>query len=199
MIKKIASLFAFVSSLLLLSGTAMAHVVVQPSEVGIGKFQTFTIGVPNEKEIPTVALRIVLPSNLNYVTPTSKAGWNAEVKKTGEGETAKVTEISWSGGVIPEGFREEFSFSAQAPAEKTSLVWKAYQTYEDGTVVAWDQPPAEDGDHESAKPYSETKVINDITEEVSTESSDAMNRSNAALALSIVGLALGATAVTRRK
>ena len=38
-----------------------AHVSVRPEEVGIGTFQTFTVGVPNEKDSPTTALRLVIP------------------------------------------------------------------------------------------------------------------------------------------
>src|SRR5262245_6122899 len=98
-----------------------AHVVVKPQEVGIGAFQTFTIGVPVEKDFATTEVRLVLPNGLQHVTPNVKNGWNIEVKKSGEGENAKATEIIWSGNVIPSGFREEFSFSAQVPAKEAKL------------------------------------------------------------------------------
>jgi uncharacterized protein YcnI len=35
--------------------------VVKPNEVKVAAFQTFTMGVPNEKEIPTTAIRLVIP------------------------------------------------------------------------------------------------------------------------------------------
>lgn len=33
---------------------AFAHVIVYPSSVGIASFQTFTAGVPTEKDTPTM-------------------------------------------------------------------------------------------------------------------------------------------------
>lgn len=131
---------------------SFAHVVVKPSEVGVAAFQTFSVGVPSEKDNPTIALRLVVPSGLQEVTPNVKSGWNIDVKKTGD----NVTEISWTGGSIPPQQRDEFLFSAQVPAKETTIQWKAYQTYEDGSVVAWDQ------DSKSETPFSETKIINDL-------------------------------------
>jgi hypothetical protein len=63
----------------------------------------------------------------------------------------EVKELIWMNGSIPVGQRDDFVFSAQAPADESTLVWKAYQTYADGTVVAWDvasdadQPKKADG------------------------------------------------------
>lgn len=163
MLKRFSSAAIFATAAFLLSSSAIsAHVVVRPEEVGIGKFQTFSISVPNEKAIPTVGIRLVIPSGLKHVSPTVKTGWTIETKKDGE----NVTEIVWSGGSIPAERRDDFSFSAQTPAEATTLAWKAYQVYSDGTVVAWDQNPDEEEKHasESAEktPYSQTKVVNDI-------------------------------------
>jgi uncharacterized protein YcnI len=148
----------------------LAHVSVKPNQVNVGAFQTFTTGVPNEKDIPTVGLRLVIPENLEHVTPNVKPGWVISVKKSGEGEEAKVTEISWTGGSIPAGQRDDFLFSAKAPDAAGNIDWKAYQTYQDGTVVAWDQDPnapkaAADHDSQemSSTPYSVTRVVNDLT------------------------------------
>ena len=195
MIKRKISLFLVSAGLLLaIPAAAMAHVVVKPAEVGVSKFQTFTTGVPNEKDAPTIQVRLVIPEGLNHVSPNVKPGWQIEIKKSGEGEDAKVTEIIWSGGSIPSGFRDEFVFSAQAPKEETSLNWKAYQTYQDGEVVAWDQEPKE-GTEES-KPYSVTKVIKDLgatpapsaSKEQGHDNNEDAASANGALALS--GLAL---------
>ncbi len=149
---------------------SLAHVSVKPSQVNIGAFQTFTTGVPNEKDMPTVGLRLVIPDNLEHVSPNVKPGWTVSVKTTGEGEEAKVTEISWTGGSIPAGQRDDFLFSAKAPSEAGNIAWKAYQMYQDGTVVAWDQDPnapkasVTHGNEEvSSTPYSVTKVVNDLT------------------------------------
>lgn len=188
--------------ILFLVGGVSAHVVVKPAQVGIGSFQTFTMGVPVEKDIPTTGLRLVIPEGLNYVTPNVKQGWKIEVKKTGTGEDAKVIEITWTGGSIPAGQRDEFLFSAKVPATETSLNWKAYQTYSDGMVVAWDHDPAaaKSDDDESLPPYSVTKVINDlvVTSAPMTpqmDESQGRTHQKTDTAVAYVALALGAVAL----
>jgi len=187
--------------LLGIASPVFAHVTVKPAQVGAAAFQTFTIGVPNEKDIPTVALRLVIPDGLHHVSPNVKPGWNVTVKKTGDGEDAMVTEINWTGGSIPSGQRDDFLFSAQVPATETKLQWKAYQTYQGGQIVSWDQAPVtnmSDEDKEKMEqqglgPYSETSIVNDLkpapTDSAPTSSSNTL--SIAALAISVV--ALGAT------
>jgi uncharacterized protein YcnI len=169
MLKKL--LFSLMTGLavFLIPAVAMAHVAVQPNEVGIGKTQVFSISVPTEKEVPTVSVRLVLPSGLQEVKPTVKAGWQIDAKTTGEGDKREVSEIIWTAGSIPAEQRDEFSFSAQVPASATTLQWKAYQTYQDGSVVSWDQTPTGSDDATGDKgPYSTTKVINDLTTTTST-------------------------------
>jgi uncharacterized protein YcnI len=155
-----------------------AHVVVRPAEVKTASFTTFTIGVPVEKDIPTTSLKLLIPEGLQYVTPTLKTGWfvSAEKEPIEEGtghSDAKVTSITWSGNTIPAGFRDEFTFSAKVPEAATQLEWKAYQTYADGTVVAWDkteteQPKNEAGepDFSAAGPFSVTKIVTETEGEI---------------------------------
>jgi uncharacterized protein YcnI len=160
---------------------ASAHVTVKPEEVGISKYQTFTVSVPNEKETPTTGVRLIIPQGLEHVSPNSKPGWNIEIKKIGvsmkgeilnTGEKAPdpetVTELIWTGGSIPEGQRDEFLFSAKVPAGEGEIIWKAYQTYADGEIVAWDQDPNaskptdEGTDEHGSNPFSVTQVVNDL-------------------------------------
>jgi uncharacterized protein YcnI len=154
-----------------------------------------------EKSIATIALKLVMPDTLRYVSPNVKPGWEIEISKTGEGEDAKVTELIWTGGTIPAGFRDEFLFSARVPAEETTLAWKAYQTYTDGSVVSWDlapdaeQPKKEDGSSDFSKsgPYSMTKVINDLGK--TPESGMISSLSISAIVLSIVAIVAAGLAI----
>jgi uncharacterized protein YcnI len=165
--KKAAVLVSFG---LFLAATASAHVVVKPASVNTGSFQTFTVGVTSEKSVPTVGVRLVIPPGLNFVTPNVKPGWKIETKTESTGKTVtddngkqvaemRTVEIIWSGGSIPAGQRDEFVFSAQAPTSAGSLVWKVYQTYKGGSVVAWDQSPAGN----ARTPYSVTSVVREMT------------------------------------
>lgn len=146
-----------------------AHVTVKPTEVPVGAWQTFNVSVPVEKDMATIAVRLVIPEGVESVMPNVKPGWNIQTTKEGEGEDAVVKEITWTDGNVPAGMRDDFYFSAHMPATEGTLEWKAYQTYADGSVVSWDlneaeQPKTIDGevDFSSKGPYSETKVINDL-------------------------------------
>ncbi|MEN9407139.1 MAG: hypothetical protein RLZZ455_355 [Candidatus Parcubacteria bacterium] len=180
---KITSIIIGTVLVLFLITPASAHVTVKPNQAGIGAFQTFTIGVPNEKDNPTISLRLVIPEGLEYVTPNVKQGWLIDTKKSAEGEEVRITEISWTGGEIPTGQRDEFLFSAKVPSEKKTLSWKAYQTYQNGDIVSWDQDPEtlknlsdeekEENERTGKGPYSQTEIVNDLTESITTPTKSA--------------------------
>lgn len=178
-----------------------AHVVVKPDTAKIAAWQTFVMQVPVEKDQPTNGLRLVIPAGLKNVMPNVKPGWTIEVKKNGEGEGAIVTEIDWKGGSIPTGQRDEFAFSAQVPAAETELHWKAYQTYQDGTVVSWDEDAMEEmnhSDNENSGPYSVTKVVNDLTKSTEAKTTSAETESSqrsVPMMMSLVSLALSSMAL----
>lgn len=220
--KKI-SIVSAVAFFLAVAGPASAHVVVRPAELGVGERTNFVVSVPTEKEVATTAIRLVIPDGIKSVRPNVKPGWTIRVETKGDGmkgrvlntgetlseeEAAEPAQIIWSGGSIPAGQRDEFVFSSQAPAEEVTLAWKAYQTYADGEVVAWDADakqveeyvknnpnPGED-DHNAPKPYSETKVVNDLTVAKNTDQGNSGNvtGTNNAM-LSIIAIVLSAAAL----
>lgn len=138
---------------------AFAHVIVSPNQAAGSSYETFTMAVPSEIDAATVNIKLLVPAGLTDVAPNVKPGWNITLQKTG----STVTSITWSAGSIPSGFRDQFSFSAKTPAQGT-LMWKAYQTYNDGTLVSWDNPPVaassagtdDDNDAATHGPYSQT-------------------------------------------
>lgn len=188
----------FLSSVLFLfsANPVFAHVIVHPSQTGVATFQEFTMSVPTEKDNPTVAVRLLIPNDLKMVTPNVKPGWKIDVKQNGTGDAATISEITWSGGSIPAGQRDNFMFQAQVPASETTLIWKAYQTYQDGSVVAWDHDPklAKSPDDDSVPPYSTTMIVNDIKPPAQGSTSVPESSSKKTLAISITALALSAAA-----
>lgn len=203
--KKLIFVLGFaVVAFLTSAGIASAHVTVKPGEVGIGERLNFVVSVPTEEVDPTVQVRLVIPEGVESVRPNAKSGWKIELKKTGEGDNMRVSEIIWSGGQIPAEQRDEFVFSAQAPSAATMLVWKAYQTYGDGDVVAWDNDPAvveeytknnppkdDEHDHDAPKPWSETKVVDDLQgESTGSESLTAASSSDKNLLYVSIGLSI---------
>lgn len=207
-VKKLSMLGVLTSVFALaFSGIASAHVVVTPAEVPTASWQTFTMGVPNERDVPTMKVKLLIPSGLQYVSPSVKPGWEIEIKKEGKGEDASVKAIVWKGGSIGVGLRDSFAFSAKVPDEPTELHWKAYQTYADGVVVAWDQA-GEGGDHEDNQgPFSVTKVVAQsdqaaALQEAKKAAAAAQEAASTSLYVAIAGVIIGLIAIyfaTRKK
>ena len=137
------------------SGVAAAHVTVSPESLPQGTSDAIlTFRVPNESATATVTgLRVQFPLDhpIVVVNPESGSGWQAVVVHTqlpkpittDDGTFTSVTsEIDWSGNTIPVGQFGEFNVLAQGiPSGTSQLVFKAIQTYSDGTTVSWIQVP----------------------------------------------------------
>ncbi len=137
------------------AGLASAHVTVSPSSLPQGTDDAIlTFRVPNESDTAAVTgLKIQFPLThpIVLLNPESGSGWQVSVVKaalpkpitTDDGTfTSTTSEIDWSGGTIPVGQFGEFNVLAQGiPTGTHQLVFKAIQTYSDGTVVSWIQVP----------------------------------------------------------
>jgi uncharacterized protein YcnI len=177
---------------------ASAHVIVTPDQTTVGSELTFIVSVPNERETPVTNLKLDIPAGVTEVIPTVKDAWTIQVV-TDNAKDPEATAITWSDGTIPVGQREDFSFSAQVPANAGELDWKAYQTYGDGTVVHWDQKPAGSDDATgNAGPYSVTKIVNDLMASTPAKSSSSAS-TTLPVALSLVAILLSIGSLLFRK
>jgi uncharacterized protein YcnI len=184
---------------LVFGASVSAHVVVKPAEAVAAGFQIFTIGVPNEKDIPATSIKLVIPDGIKYVLPTQKEGWQIDIEKEDAGPDAPVRSITWSGNEIKAGFRDEFTFSGQVSEKATELQWRAYQTYSDSSLVSWDNDGRESED-ENSGPFSVTKVVADTATDGSIRkadevAADAKNSANMALYAGIAGVVVGLAGV----
>jgi uncharacterized protein YcnI len=123
------------------SGTASAHVTVEPRESTTRAFQRYTVRLPTEKDVPTIKIRVEFPAGVVVSRFLPKAGWTRDTEKDGTGRLVAVT---WSGGQIAPDEFEEFGFIGRNPAEAGAISWKAYQTYQDGETVEWSGPEGSD-------------------------------------------------------
>ncbi|WP_406507669.1 YcnI family protein [Streptomyces sp. NBC_00212] len=138
-------------SVLLLSGTAFAHVTVQPEGTAAkGGYAVVDFKVPNERDnAKTVKLEVNFPADhpLASVMPQPVPGWNVEVTKSklakpltvhGKQINEAVTKVTWSGGAIEPGQFQKFPLSiGSLPSDTDQLVFKALQTYDNNEVVRW--------------------------------------------------------------
>jgi uncharacterized protein YcnI len=138
-----------VGAMLAVSAPAWTHVVVSPEEVTAGDYETLTVSVPTEKEIPTTEIRVEVPEGflLSGVQPVP--GW----EHTFEEDGGVVTAVTFSGGEIRPREFQQFLVQAQAPEEPGEYPWKAFQTYKDGSVVEWTGAP------DSEEPASVVEVV----------------------------------------
>jgi uncharacterized protein YcnI len=169
--------FALVAlAALAVAATASAHAKVSPPLVLAKSSQVFTLAVPTEKEgATTTTIELTPPTGFSIDSFLPSPGWKRAVQKTGSGESAVVTKVTWSGGAIPTDEDAAFSFLAQA-ASTGRYAFSVRQTYSDGTVVDWSGP--ESGD-------TPAPVV---------ESRSSLGGGGAST-LAIVGLALGALAL----
>ena len=144
---------------LALAAPAAADVTVDPSSAPKGSTTKLSFLVPNEEPTAKVTeLQVAFPTPPQTPIPTvdveSKPGWNVKVTTqklatpitTDDGTINEVVSlIDWKAktpadGIAPEQFGE-FTIDADGlPDNENEVVFKAIQTYSNGTVVKWIDP-----------------------------------------------------------
>lgn len=149
--KTMALVPAMAAFLLLFAGIASAHVTVKPGSTAPGAWETYTIKVPVEKEIPTVKVALKIPEGLDFKQYRAIPDWKVELTKD---SSDRITVVTWTAegeGILPGEF-QQFEFVAKNPDGDAELAWDAFQYYSDGSIVEWT------GGEGSEKPHSITQV-----------------------------------------
>ncbi|MCV7176856.1 DUF1775 domain-containing protein [Mycolicibacterium sphagni] len=135
----------------LTAATAGAHVHVDADHPVRGDYALVTFQVPNESEkgSPTTKVTISLP-NVASASTDVMAGWTAVLDRdagtgTGTGTYRSVTFTAAPNAGIGAGQFELFPISIKLP-DSDSATFPVDQTYADGTVVHWNQPPLPNGE-----------------------------------------------------
>jgi len=141
-----------------LAGPAAAHVTLHSTDATQGGSDALiAVRVPNEEDkATTINVEIDLPTDtpLLGVNASTAPGWTFQVTstalakpvKTDDGTyTEAVSKVVWSGGSIPVGGFQDFNLSVATLPKVPSLTFKAVQTYSNGDVVRWIDPPAAAG------------------------------------------------------
>ena len=125
---------------------ASAHVHASSDDAVRGGMALVTFQVPNESTTgaATTALTVDL-SNVRSVQTEAEPGWTAKLDRDAASGTAHS--VTWTaapnGGIAVDQFGL-FRISVKLPDADT-VSFPATQTYADGAVVKWDQPPAPGG------------------------------------------------------
>ncbi len=125
---------------------ARAHVHAGADNAVRGAMALVSFQVPNESNTgaATTALTVTLP-NVASARTESMPGWAASLDR--DAASGAVRSVTWTaaptGGIAADQFAL-FRLSVKLPDTDT-VSFPATQTYADGTVVKWDQPPLPDG------------------------------------------------------
>lgn len=125
---------------------ASAHVDAVSDNTVRGGHAVVTFSVPNESPTgaATTALTIKLPSVASALTE-AKPGWVAKLDRDSTaGTVSSVTWVATPAHGIPADQFGLFRISLTLPDSDT-VSFPATQTYADGSVVSWDQPPLPGG------------------------------------------------------
>ena len=122
---------------------ASAHVQASSDDAVRGGMALVTFQVPNEstKGSATTALTIDV-SSVSSVQAEATPGWTAKLDR--DAASGAVHSVTWTAAPnegIPVDQFGLFRISVKLP-DADSVSFPATQTYADGTVVKWDQPPA---------------------------------------------------------
>ncbi|MDX2728987.1 YcnI family protein [Streptomyces sp. PA03-2a] len=172
------------STVLILAGTASAHVSVQPQgEAAKGGYATINFKVPNERDdSSTTKLEVDFPTDhpLASVMPQPVPGWKIVVTKSklakpleihGNKIDEAVSKVTWSAegskndlGIRPGQFQQFPLSVGQLPEDADQLVFKAIQTYDNKDVVRWIEEQ-KDGAEEPESPAPVLKLTAATTDE----------------------------------
>jgi len=147
-IRAILSAAVALGALALAAAPASAHIQVRPTVAAPGDPVLFQLTVPNEKDAHTVEVTLQVPKDVLPFSFQEPAGWTRTLKLNPD---ESINTVTYKGKLAQDGFAQ-FSFLASTPERDGEIVWKALQTYDDGSTVRWIGAP------DSDNPAAVTKV-----------------------------------------
>jgi len=149
--------------------SALAHVTLRTPAAAAGSTYTAVLVLPHGcAGKATVSVKVRIPDGVIDVKAQPKAGWNLATATApyarsyalfGSPVTEGVTEITWSGGDLPDGTVDEFIFSGTLAGAiaGTTMYFPVVQTCTSGEE-AWIEIPIE-GQPEPELPAPGLKIV----------------------------------------
>jgi uncharacterized protein YcnI len=121
---------------LLTPALAHAHITIAPTQSMQGATEKYTLRVPSEGKVATVAAEIEVPEGVIVEAIAMPQGWKYEAKRKDD----RIVGITWTVNVPPGEFLE-LAFVARNPRDKNEVVWTLRQRFSDSTVSDWTKAP----------------------------------------------------------
>jgi uncharacterized protein YcnI len=134
------------AAVLAVATVAGAHVTVSPEESRGGAVERYTVRVPTEGQVTTVAVELEIPQDVTVTSVVVNGGFSYEARREGN----RIVAITWKLDIKPAEVGE-FAFFARNPGSG-QIAWKAHQQFADGTSADW---TGVEGDR---RPASVTKI-----------------------------------------
>jgi uncharacterized protein YcnI len=134
------------AAVLAVATIAEAHVTVSPEQSRGGTVERYTVRVPTEGQVTTVAIELEIPQDVTVTSVVVNGGFSYDARREGN----RIVGITWRLDIKPAEVGE-FAFFARNPASG-QIAWKAHQRFADGTSADW---TGVEGDR---RPASVTKI-----------------------------------------
>ena len=120
--------------------SASAHARMSPSVSVANELQLYSLAIPTEKaNAYTKEIELTLPKGFSIDSFVPSPGWKRVEHSSGSGNSAVITQVTWTGGQVPTGEDSLFQFLAQ-PSAAGTYTFHVLQTYSDGSIVDWSGP-----------------------------------------------------------
>jgi uncharacterized protein YcnI len=114
---------------------AEGHADLDPRQSLPNKWETYTLNVPTETDMPTVAVRLFVPPEFEVEMIGHAPLWQISKNRDARGY---IHEITWSGSQIPPQTFAELKLLVRNPKTVGLYVWKIEQVYEDSSTAIWE-------------------------------------------------------------
>src|SRR5579884_601870 len=150
------SLVLALGAALLAAAGASAHARMSPAVSVANELQLYSLAIPTEKaNATTTKVQLTLPKGFSIDSFVPSPGWKRVEQQSGSGDSAVITQVTWTGGHVPTEEDSLFQFLAQ-PAKSGTYTFQVQQTYSDGSIVNWADPET------GADPAPAIKVVGSI-------------------------------------
>jgi uncharacterized protein YcnI len=124
------------AAILMVPSMALAHVSITPRASTHGATEKYTVRIPSEGKVATVAAEMEVPEGVIIEVLQSPAGWKHEVKRADD----RIVAVTWHVNVPPGEFID-VAFVARNPRQGARIVWTLRQRFADGTMTDWTIDP----------------------------------------------------------